>query len=109
MAIVALVSGRGAPGVTTSTLALGLSWPLRSQAGARAPVRVLIAEVDAGGSAMGPGLLRASIDPDQGLASVVTADPDQMGTRIKQSAVPLAGELDRPLLLGLSGMHEMAA
>ena len=60
MAVIALASAKGSPGVSVSALALGLSWP----------GRVLIAECDpAGGDAMS-GVLGGQLPADRGIAEL---------------------------------------
>ena len=58
-----LVSGKAAPGVTTSALALALSWP-------RA---VLVADCDPAGGDMAAGYLPGRVSADRGLLSWATA------------------------------------
>src|SRR4051795_12206915 len=58
-----LASGKAAPGVTTSTWALALSWP-------RA---LLVADCDPAGGDMAPGLLAGRVSLDLGLLSWSTA------------------------------------
>ncbi|WP_298324538.1 hypothetical protein [Haloactinopolyspora sp.] len=64
MAIVALTSARGAPGVTTSALAMAMLWPR--------PVVLVEADV-AGSSSILAGYLRGSVPPDRGLVSLAVA------------------------------------
>src|SRR3954471_9176256 len=56
-------SGKAAPGVTTSTWSLALSWPRP----------LLVADCDPAGGDMAPGLLAGRIGLDRGLVSWATA------------------------------------
>src|SRR3954470_7854122 len=58
-----VTSGKAAPGVTTSTWALALSWPRP----------VLVADCDPAGGDMAPGLLAGRVCLDRGLLSWSTA------------------------------------
>jgi MinD-like ATPase involved in chromosome partitioning or flagellar assembly len=64
MAVVVLTSARGAPGVTTSALAMAMLWPR--------PVVLLEADV-AGSSSILAGYLRGTVSPDRGLVSLAVA------------------------------------
>ncbi|PSL01377.1 cellulose biosynthesis protein BcsQ [Haloactinopolyspora alba] len=64
MAVVVLTSARGAPGVTTSALAMAMLWPR--------PVVLVEADV-AGSSSILAGYLRGSVPPDRGLVSLAVA------------------------------------
>lgn len=62
--LIGLVAGTGAPGVTTSTLALASVWP----------GQVLVAECDPAGGSVLAGYLRGSVEPARGLYDLVLAD-----------------------------------
>lgn len=64
MAVLALTSAKGAPGVTTSALAIALAWPR--------PVLLLEADV-AGGSSILAGYLRGAVRHDRGLVDLALA------------------------------------
>lgn len=64
MAVIALTSAKGAPGVTTSALALALVWPR--------PCLLLEADV-AGSSSILAGYLRGSVRHDKGLVDLALA------------------------------------
>lgn len=64
MAVVALTSARGAPGVTTTALAMAMLWPR--------PVVLIEADV-AGSSSILAGYLRGTVPPDRGLVSLAVA------------------------------------
>ncbi|MEU8893702.1 hypothetical protein [Streptomyces sp. NPDC048442] len=61
MAVTALVGAPGAPGVTSSALALLRTWPLEEN------WRVLLAECDPDGGAILPGTLQGRLPADRGL------------------------------------------
>jgi hypothetical protein len=61
--LTALTSGKAAPGVTTSTWALALSWPRP----------LLVADCDPAGGDMAPGMLAGRVSVDRGLLSWSTA------------------------------------
>ena len=63
MAVVALTSAKGAPGVTTAALALALSWPRPC----------LLVEADVAGSSILAGYLRGSLRHDRGLVDLALA------------------------------------
>jgi hypothetical protein len=64
MAVVALTSARGAPGVSTAALAMTLLWPRTA----------LLAECDpAGGSSVLAGYLRGTVDHSRGLLNLAVA------------------------------------
>ena len=64
MALIVLASATGAPGVTTTTLAMALAWPR--------PV-VLVEADPAGGSAIMAGYLRGEVPHDRGLVNLAMA------------------------------------
>jgi hypothetical protein len=109
VAIIALVAGKGSPGVTSSALALTFTWPLRAADLGKAPARVLMVEMDGAGSSAGPGYLRGEIDQNIGMTSVLAGGPNGMGSRIQKNVLVLDGTPRRYLLLGLSGPRQMAA
>lgn len=61
--LIVVASGKAAPGVTTSTWALALSWPRP----------LLVADCDPAGGDMAPGLLAGRVGLDRGLLSWSTA------------------------------------
>ncbi|MDH6114157.1 hypothetical protein P3T36_000558 [Kitasatospora sp. MAP12-15] len=68
MAVIAIVGGPGAPGATTTALALLLSWPL-------APGRkVLLVECDPDGGAALAGALEGRVEAVYGLRNLAVAD-----------------------------------
>ncbi|QKW22834.1 hypothetical protein HUT16_30415 [Kitasatospora sp. NA04385] len=68
MAVVAVLGGTGAPGATSSALALLLSWPLRPGR------RVLLVECDPDGGAVLAGALEGRVEAVYGLRNLAVAD-----------------------------------
>lgn len=62
MALVSLMSAKGAPGCTTTTLGLALLWPTSS----------ILVEADLSGSSVLAGYLRGELHPTMGLVEVAT-------------------------------------
>ncbi|MGX1727923.1 hypothetical protein ACWIGE_14780 [Streptomyces diastaticus] len=71
MAVIALVGTPGAPGATTTALALLRSWPLPDGQ------RIVLAECDPDGSAVLPGLLRGEVPADHGLSKLTASATGQ--------------------------------
>lgn len=104
MAVLALTSAKGAPGVSTAALAMTLLWPRAA----------LLAECDpAGGSSVLAGYLRGTVDHSRGLLALVLAQRHEaLEQALWPQTVPLtsnphatsvaAGAGDRWLLPGLS-------
>lgn len=96
MTVAVFGSVKGAPGVTTSVLALAWVWP--TMTGRRA----LVVDADAAGSGILPGLLHAEPAATGGLlALAATRDTDQAAAALA-AATALDGDEDRLLLTGVS-------
>ncbi|MEU6346239.1 hypothetical protein ABZ883_35410 [Streptomyces sp. NPDC046977] len=67
MAVIALAGGLGAPGATTTAMALLLTWPLE------AGHRVVLAECDPDGGAILPGALQGTLSGSHGLRNLALA------------------------------------
>ena len=81
MAVVAVTSARGAPGVTTSALAMALAWPR--------PCLLVEADV-AGSSSVGAGYLRGWVPPDRGLVDLALAHRrGVLADAVHDTSVPL--------------------
>src|SRR4051812_22584426 len=96
MALLALVSAGGAAGVTTSALALGLTWA--------APV--LVAECDTDGGSVLPGTFGGHVPADRGLlqlALLMEEDPARAAAALwrGEMTVPLGADGTCPVLTGL--------
>ena len=83
MAVIALVSPGGSPGVTTTGLALAMTWPRQ----------VVMAECDPAGGSLLPGLWHEGATADSagllGYALAAQRDPGAAAARILDSALPL--------------------
>ncbi|MFG2753932.1 hypothetical protein [Streptomyces xanthophaeus] len=98
MAVVALAGGLGAPGATTTAMALLMTWPLPEGH------RVVLAEADPDGGAILPGALQGTLDNSHGLRNLaVAARQGQLGEAFWRQLVDVtdAGSRDRLVLPGL--------
>lgn len=68
MAVIAVVGGPGAPGATTSALALLLAWPLQPGR------RIILVECDPDGGAVLAGALEGRVEAVYGLRNLAVAD-----------------------------------
>ncbi|GGX56311.1 hypothetical protein ACQEV9_46390 [Streptomyces chartreusis] len=104
MAVIALAGCSGAPGVTTSALALLLSWPLE------AGRRMILAECDPDGGAVLHGLLQGTLGDRYGLRNLsVAARRGEFSDAFWRQLIDLSGEgggdespRDRLLLPGIT-------
>src|SRR4051794_38658928 len=99
-----VASGKAAPGVTTSTWALALSWPRP----------LLVADCDPAGGDMAPGLLAGRVDLDRGLLSWSTAarrDLTMMAVAalLTEHAVQVPERSDVSLLAGFATVTQGAS
>ncbi len=95
MALYAMVSAGGSPGVTTSALALALTWP----------GLVIVAECDPSGGDVLAGLFAGHLAATSGLlplAMEAGGSPESMATALWQQVIDLDGERSRLLLPGLT-------
>ncbi|MGW1068165.1 hypothetical protein ACWD4F_27020 [Streptomyces aureus] len=110
MAVIALSGCSGAPGVTTSALALLLSWPLD-------PARkMILAECDPDGGAVLHGLLQGTLGDRYGLPNLsVAARKGEFGEAFWRQLIDLSGEdgadslADRLLLPGITDPGQAAS
>lgn len=102
MAVIALASATGSPGVTTTSLALTLSWPRP----------VLLVEADPAGGDILAGFLRAELRADRGLAYLsVAARRDGLAEEFAAQVIDLGqrkSPITRLLLAGVSDPAESA-
>ncbi|GAQ65421.1 hypothetical protein [Streptomyces scabiei] len=111
MAVIALAGCSGAPGVTTSALALLLSWPLVPGR------RMILAECDPDGSAVLHGLLQGSLGDRYGLRNLsVAARQGELGDAFFRQLIDLSSEdgkkespRDRLLLPGITDPAQAAS
>ncbi|WP_411092810.1 hypothetical protein [Streptomyces sp. 049-1] len=91
MAVIALAGCSGAPGVTTSALALLLSWPLESGR------RMILAECDPDGGAVLHGLLQGTLGDRYGLRNLsVAARKGEFGESFWRQLIDLSSEDGKP-------------
>ncbi|MEU4087652.1 hypothetical protein [Streptomyces aureus] len=110
MAVIALAGCSGAPGVTTSALALLLTWPLD-------PARkMILAECDPDGGAVLHGLLQGTLGDRYGLPNLsVAARKGEFGEAFWRQLIDLSGEdsaespADRLLLPGITDPGQAAS
>ncbi|WP_416960098.1 hypothetical protein [Streptomyces sp. Agncl-13] len=91
MAVVALAGCTGAPGVTTTALALLLSWPLESGR------KMILAECDPDGGAVLHGLLQGTLGDRYGLRNLsVAARKGEFSDAFWRQLIALNGEAGQP-------------
>ncbi|WP_328457574.1 hypothetical protein OG780_42685 [Streptomyces sp. NBC_00386] len=111
MAVIALAGCSGAPGVTTSALALLLAWPLEPGR------RMILAECDPDGGAVLHGLLQGTLGDRYGLPNLsVAARRGEFGEAFWRQLIDLNGEdgsqgssPDRLLLPGITDPAQAAS
>ncbi|MEU9190820.1 hypothetical protein AB0D14_41255 [Streptomyces sp. NPDC048484] len=111
MAVIALAGCSGGPGVTTSALALLLSWPLEPGR------RMIMAECDPDGSAVLHGLLQGTLGDRYGLRNLsVAARQGDLGDAFWRQLIDLGSEdgkkeapRDRLLLPGITDPAQAAS
>ncbi|MFF7130498.1 hypothetical protein [Streptomyces sp. NPDC008240] len=111
MAVIALAGCSGAPGVTTSALALLLSWPLEPGR------RMVLAECDPDGGAVLHGLLQGTLGDRYGLRNLsVAARKGEFGDAFWRQLIDLSSEdvkrespRDRLLLPGITDPAQAAS
>ncbi|GGN44552.1 hypothetical protein [Streptomyces fuscichromogenes] len=111
MAVIALAGCSGAPGVTTSALALLLSWPLEAER------RMILAECDPDGGAVLHGLLQGTLGDRYGLRNLsVAARKNEFGEAFWRQLIDLSSDdgknespHDRLLLPGITDPAQSAS
>jgi hypothetical protein len=111
MAVIALAGCSGAPGVTTSALALLLSWPLETGR------RMILAECDPDGGAVLHGLLQGTLGDRYGLRNLsVAARKGEFSDAFWRQLIDLSSEdgkqtslRDRLLLPGITDPAQSAS
>ncbi|MFF1276982.1 hypothetical protein ACFVZC_26765 [Streptomyces marokkonensis] len=111
MAVIALTGSSGSPGVTTSALALLLSWPLEPGR------RMILAECDPDGGAVLHGLLQGALGDRYGLRNLsVAARKGEFGEAFWRQLIDLSSEdgkagspRDRLLLPGITDPAQAAS
>ncbi|GAA0611670.1 hypothetical protein [Streptomyces crystallinus] len=110
MAVIALAGCSGAPGVTTSALALLLSWPLQAER------KMILAECDPDGGAVLHGLLQGTLGDRYGLRNLsVAARKGEFSDAFWRQLIDLRGDdgaqqalRDRLLLPGITDASQAA-
>jgi Flp pilus assembly CpaE family ATPase len=92
MTVIAVCSAKGAPGATTTSLALALAWPLNAGS-------VLLVDADPAGADLASGYLQGATGPGAGAGAVATARGDLLDA-VHGSAVALDATGSRLLLAG---------
>ncbi|MFD8725464.1 hypothetical protein ACFV2H_47890 [Streptomyces sp. NPDC059629] len=111
MAVIALAGCSGAPGVTTSALALLLSWPLEAER------RMILAECDPDGGAVLHGLLQGTLGDRYGLRNLsVAARKNEFSEAFWRQLIDLSSDdgkneapHDRLLLPGITDPAQAAS
>ncbi|MEV5850414.1 hypothetical protein AB0M32_51530 [Streptomyces sp. NPDC051985] len=111
MAVIALAGCSGAPGVTTSALALLLSWPLEAER------RMILAECDPDGGAVLHGLLQGTLGDRYGLRNLsIAARKNEFGEAFWRQLIDLSNDdgqkespHDRLLLPGITDPAQSAS
>ncbi|MEV6400903.1 hypothetical protein AB0M39_40030 [Streptomyces sp. NPDC051907] len=108
MAVIALVGLPGAPGVTTTALALLRTWPLEDG------WRLLLAECDPDGGAILPGALGGRVPADRGLRNLAVSSRTQelvasFWTQLMAVTGDGSAERSRLLLPGLTEASQAAS
>lgn len=102
MAVVALAGGLGAPGVTTTAMALLLTWPLEPGH------RMVLAECDPDGGAILPGALQGTMSNTHGLRNLALAGRQgQLGEAFWRQLVDVTDASTKDRLV-LPGMYDPA-
>lgn len=97
MTTVTLCSASGAPGVTTTTLALAWVWPH-----VHPGRRVLVVDADPAGSGLLPGVLQARVGTGGGALALAARRVTASVFDVLDQAVPLDGDGSRLVLTGVS-------
>ena len=97
MSLFALCSATGAPGVTTTALALGWVWPL-----VHPDRRVLVIDADVAGSGILPGYVQAGVPAGGGLLALAAERTSVTSEAIVEHAVALDSDARRLVLTGIS-------
>lgn len=104
MSTVALISAKGSPGVTTTTVGLALSW-----SGASRGRRCLVFDADPSGGDTAAGFLRGSTAPHTGMLAVATSRGLSAYEAIEAAAIPIDPDGSARLLPGVPDAARSAA
>ena len=102
MTLIVLTSSRGAPGVTTTALALALLWPRPS---------VLLEADVSGSSSVAAGYLRGTLGPQRGLINLAVAHrANTLGPEsVREQAVALTDDESRWLVPALASADQVGS
>lgn len=112
MSVIALVSGKGSPGVTTSALAMALAWPLAGPSSGAPPgepaaaYEVLMVDADPAGCGLGPGYLRGAVPDGSGLLALTETQEDDPVAAVRAHAVALDPGGRRLVLSGIRDLRQ---
>ena len=95
MTLIVLCSAKGSPGVTTTALALGLTWPVEADG------RVLVVDADPAGADIASGYLQGAAGP--GLIGVATNRSANVVDAVAENAVALDASGTRLVVPGSPG------
>ena len=102
MAVIALTSAKGSPGVTTTALAMALAWSRP----------VLLVEADPAGGDIMAGYVRAQLPSDRGIAHLaISARHDRLAEEFNSQLIDIAqpkSTVSRVLLAGVSDPAQAA-
>jgi hypothetical protein len=102
--VIAFTAAKGAPGVSTTVLGLGLLWPQ-----IRPDRRVLVVEADPSGGEAAVGLLRGQMDASRGLLALAAMRGVDPVTALWSQLVSLDDDQRLLVLLGLTDPSRSAA
>jgi hypothetical protein len=97
VSVVVLCSAHGAPGVTTSALALAWVWP-----STRPERRVLLIDADPAGSGLLTGILADRVGPGAGLPTLAATRPPLTVEPVVECCVALGSDAARMVLPGVA-------
>lgn len=97
MSLIVLCSATGAPGVTTTTLALGWVWPLVFP-----DRRVLVVDADVAGSGILPGYLQAGVPAGGGVLGLAAERAPITPGAVLEHCLALDPSEDRLVLTGIT-------
>ena len=97
MSLIVLCSATGAPGVTTTALALGWVWPL-----VHPDRRVLVVDADVAGSGILPGYLQAGVPAGGGVLGLAAERAPITTGAVLEHSLALDSSEDRLVLTGIT-------
>lgn len=104
MAVISVISAKGSPGATVSTLGLALAWPVVAPGR-----RALVVAADPVGGDMGAGILRGSVPSARGMLALGASREQDSLEMIERHAVELTGDGSVRLLPGIPDSARLTA